>query len=180
MQESGRDEVSRGARRLVLMRHAKAEVTAPSDHERALAARGRADAEEAGRWLASQGISPDATLVSDAVRAVETWEQLATGAGWDHDPELSAALYAAGADTAFDLLRETDPSATCLVVVGHNPTVAYLAELVDDGEGDDEATTDLVTRGFPTAALAVFSVTASWDGLGPGTGRLEAFHVGDG
>jgi phosphohistidine phosphatase len=162
------------------MRHAKAEATAPTDHGRALAPGGRADAEEAGRWLAAQGISPDATLVSDALRAVETWEQVAAGAGWDRAPDLSAGLYAASADTAFDLLRETDPPATCLVVVGHNPTIAYLAEIVDDGEGDDRAVTDLVTRGFPTAALAVFSVAEPWDRLGPGTGRLEAFHVGDG
>ena len=64
------------------------------------------------------------------------------------------------------------------LVIGHNPTMAYVAELVDDGEGDDDATTALVTRGFPTSALAVFAVDGPWSDLGPGAGRLVAFHVG--
>ncbi len=180
MQESGRDAVGGRPRRLVVMRHAKARPTAPSDHERALAARGLADAEEAGRWLQEQGVRPDAALVSDALRTVQTWEQVAAGAGWDCAPDYSAGLYAAGADSAFDLLRDTDDSVGCLVVIGHNPTMAYVAELIDDGEGDADATTRLVTRGFPTSALAVFAVEVPWTDLGPGTGRLEAFHVGDG
>jgi len=176
MQQSGSDET----RRLVVMRHAKAEPTAPSDHERALAGRGRSAAEAAGRWLRDRDITPDAALVSDAVRTQQTWEQVAAAASWDVAPELCAALYAAGAESAFDLIRESDPDVTTLVVVGHNPTMAYIAELIDDGEGDADATTGLVTRGFPTAALAVFTVRGSWSDLGPGTGRLEAFHAGDG
>ena len=64
MQQSSSD----GPRRLVVMRHAKAEPTAPSDHERALAARGRSDAEEVG--LVS--FAPDAMDWDDEVRlAVE-------------------------------------------------------------------------------------------------------------
>jgi len=62
MQESGSDLGSGASRRLVIMRHAKAEATAPSDHERALAARGRAEAQEAGRWLREQGIVPDVAV----------------------------------------------------------------------------------------------------------------------
>lgn len=176
MQQSGSDET----RRLVVMRHAKAEPTAPSDHVRGLAERGRSDAEAAGRWLREQGISPDAALVSDALRTRQTWEQVAVAAAWDVVPDLCAALYAAGPDSTFDLIREVHASVTTLVVIGHNPTMASIAELIDDGEGDLDATTGLVTRGFPTSALAVFTVAVGWTDLGPGTGRLEAFHAGDG
>jgi phosphohistidine phosphatase len=172
--------VERASRRLVVMRHAKAEATAPSDHERALADRGRGDAEEAGRWLSSQGVRPDAALVSDALRTVQTWEQVALGAGWECAVDFSAGLYAACGDSAFDLVRGTEPSVECLVVIGHNPTMAYLAELIDDGDGDEAATGALLTRGFPTSAVAVFAVTVPWTDLAPGTGRLEAFHVGNG
>lgn len=172
--------MERGSRRLVVMRHAKAEATAPTDHERELAARGRADAEDAGRWLRAQGVRPDAALVSDARRTVQTWEQVALGAGWECAVDFSAGLYAAGGDSAFDLLRDTDPLVECLVVIGHNPTMAYLAELIDDGDGDTEATGALLTRGFPTSAVAVFAVADAWTDLAPGAGRLEAFHVGNG
>ncbi|MBL0747799.1 SixA phosphatase family protein [Nocardioides baculatus] len=179
MQQSGEDAGNGATRRLVIMRHAKAEPTAPSDHERALAARGSDDAEAAGRWLAEQGITPDVALVSDALRTRQTWARVAGGAGWDEAvAEFSEALYAAGPDPAFDLLRETDAAVGTLVVIGHNPTMAYVAELIDDGEGDGDATTGMVTRGFPTSALAVFAVDGPWSDLGPGAGRLEAFHVG--
>lgn len=176
MQQSGSDET----RRLVVMRHAKAQPTAPSDHERALADRGRGDAEAAGRWLRDQGITPDAALVSDAVRTRQTWEHVAAAAAWDVGPDFSAGLYAAGSDSTFDLIREADADVTTLVVIGHNPTMASVAELIDDGDGDEDATTGLVTRGFPTSALAVFTVECTWADLGPGTGRLEAFYAGDG
>jgi phosphohistidine phosphatase len=171
---------SGGTRRLVVMRHAKAQPTAPSDHGRALADRGRGDAGAVGRWLREQGITPDAALVSDALRTQQTWEEVAAAAGWDVAADFSDALYAAGADSTFDLIREVDAGVSTLVVIGHNPTMAYIAELIDDGEGDVEATTALVTRGFPTSALVVFTVAGSWSDLGPGAGRLEAFHTGEG
>ena len=174
MQESTSGET----RTLVVVRHAKAQPSGPSDHERALADRGRGDAAEAGRWLQRQGIVVDGALVSDALRARETWAELATGAEWDVEPDFSSALYAAGPDSAFDLIRETPADVRSLVVVGHNPTMAYLAELIDDGEGDDDAITSLVSRGFPTSAVAVFSVAGPWSDLGPGSGVVQLFHVG--
>lgn len=176
MQQSSSD----ATRRLVVMRHSKAEPTGPSDHERALARRGHDDAEAAGRWLGEQAISPDAALVSDALRTRQTWERVAAGAGWDLAPDLSAPLYAAGADSAFDLVRAVDPEASTLVVIGHNPTMAYIAELIDDGDGDPQAATGLVTSGFPTSAVAVFEVAGPWADLGPGGGRLAAFYDGSG
>lgn len=180
MQQAGLDIPGVTPRRLVIIRHAKAEATAPSDHERALATRGRGDARAAGRWLGEQGIIPDAALVSDALRTRQTWAEVAASAGWDESvADFSEGLYAAGSDSAFDLLREIDADVTTLVVIGHNPTMAYVAELIDDGDGDVDATTGMVTRGFPTSALAVFSVEGPWSDLGPGTGRLDAFHAGD-
>jgi phosphohistidine phosphatase len=166
-------------RRLVVMRHAKAVATAPSDHERALAERGHADAASVGRWMRDHDIVPDAALVSDAARTRETWEGVALAAGWDLAADFSAALYDAGPDSAFDLLREVDAGVRTLVVVGHNPTMAYLAELIDDGDGDVEATTSLLMRGLPTSGLALFGLTAEWRDLGPGAGRLLAFRAGE-
>jgi phosphohistidine phosphatase len=179
MQESVRETSDAVTRRLVVMRHAKAEHSASTDHARALAERGMGDAKAAGRWMSDHGLEPDAALVSDALRTQQTWQQVAGGAGWDEGIVLfSDALYAAGTDTAFDLLREVGDDVRTLVVIGHNPTMGSLAELVDDGEGDDEATTAMLTRGFPTSAVAVFTVEGAWSDLGPGTARLDAFHVG--
>ena len=68
MQESVGRTSDAGSRRLVVMRHAKAEHSASTDHVRALAERGMGDAEAAGRWMRDHGVEPDAALVSDALR----------------------------------------------------------------------------------------------------------------
>lgn len=174
MQETGAVR----ARTLVLMRHAKAENAAASDHARDLTPQGRASAAEAGRWLAEQVSVPDLVLASDAVRTLATWREAALAAGWDVEPRASAAMYAAGPESALDLIREVPSDVATLVVVGHNPTVAYLAELLDDGNGDDDAITRLVSMGYPPGAATLFSFSGEWDGLAESSATVVAFHVG--
>lgn len=161
------------------MRHAKAEPAGATDFERRLAERGRVDAEEAGRWLTARGVEPEQALVSAAVRTQETWDALVEGAGWDLEPDLLEGLYSAGTQTALDLLREVDDAVTGVIVVGHNPTIASLAALLDDGEGDEEAGNQLAL-GFPTSALAVFDYDGTWSELDEASASLVAFHVGRG
>lgn len=167
------------SRRLVVMRHAKAEQDGPTDFERLLADRGRADAAEAGAWLAQQGFTPDHALVSAASRTRETWAALAEGGGWDLEPELDRGLYSAEPDTAVDLISLVDDSVRSLVVIGHNPTMAYLAQLLGDGEGDPALEGELLA-GFPTSAIALFEYDGAWAGLGAGSARLVGYHVGRG
>jgi phosphohistidine phosphatase len=166
------------SRRLVIVRHAKAEQQGNSDAERALTDDGRADAAAGGAWLASRGVDPGHALVSSALRARETWAALAAGAGWSTPPEESRLLYSAEPETALDLVREVSDDVSCVVVVGHNPTMAYLANMLDDGTGDEAASTDMTTRGFPTCSLAVFEHDADWAALDVTSARLVAFHVG--
>jgi phosphohistidine phosphatase len=167
------------SRLVAVMRHAKAEQDGPTDFERPLAARGRGDAAAAGAWLAEQGFEPEHALVSAALRARETWEALAEGAGWDLDPELDRGLYAASPEAVLDLVRLVDDDVRRLLVVGHNPTMAVLAQLLDDGDGDPELAEEMLA-GYPTSAVAVFECDGSWADLAEGTARLVAFHVGRG
>lgn len=168
------------ARTLVVVRHAKAEATAATDHERRLDDRGTADAAALGDWLADAGVVPDHALVSDAARAQATWAAMADAAGWDVDCELSAALYDASPEAALDLVRECPAEARTIVVVGHNPTMGYLAEVLDDGDGDDDAITALVTSGFPTATAVVLGVETPWADLAESGATVRGFHTGRG
>lgn len=168
------------ARTLVVVRHAKAEATAPTDRERELTDRGTADAAALGDWLADIGVVPDHALVSDAARTEATWSEMADAAGWGTDCDLSPALYDASPEAALDLIRESPADAGTVVVVGHNPAMGYLAEVLDDGEGDDDATTALVTSGFPTSCAVVFDVDGEWADLGESGATVRAFHVGRG
>lgn len=167
------------ARLLVVMRHAKAEQDGPTDLERPLADRGRTDAAEAGAWLAGEGFTPDHALVSAALRTRETWSALAEGAGWDVEAELDRGLYSAEPDTAVDLITRVDDGVRRLVVIGHNPTMAYVAQLLGDGEGDPDLEGELLA-GFPTSAMAVFAYDGVWADLAEGSARLVGYHVGRG
>lgn len=167
-------------RTLVVVRHARAEATAPSDHQRRLTAAGRSAAADLGAWLGGAGLAVDHAIVSDAARTQETWAAIAEAAGWTLAADASAALYDASPDAALDLVRESPAEARTVVVVGHNPTVGYLAEVLDDGEGDDDAIGALVTSGFPTAAAVVLDLPGEWRDLAEGGTTVRAFHVGRG
>ena len=173
------DRTKSPTRTLVVMRHSKAEQGGSTDAERELTSRGRADAVAAGSWLAAHGLIPDSALVSAATRTQQTWTAVAEGAGWDLEPTFDRGLYVADPDTALDLLRMLDDASTTAIVIGHNPTMAYLAQLLDDGEGDVEAG-NAMAIGFPTSALAVFHYAGDWADLGPGSATVTGFHVGRG
>lgn len=123
------------------------------------------------------GLVPDQALVSAATRARQTWAGVARGAGWDLEASYDEGLYAAGPESALDLVRGVPQEVATLVVVGHNPTMASLASLLDDGDGVVEATREM-TMGFPTSATAVFEHRGDWADLDQQAGRLVAFHVG--
>lgn len=167
------------ARRLILIRHARAEGAAASDRDRRLTAEGRRDAAAAGRWLRAHESVPDRVLVSAATRTQETWQVLADAAGWSMAPEVDAGLYSAGPETVLDLVRETSPEDACVVVVGHNPTVAQLVQLLDDGTGERPAS-EALADGYPTCTIAVLDVDGDWDALGWAGARLQRLEVARG
>jgi len=104
---------------------------------------------------------------------------MAAAAGWSLEPDLDRGLYTAGPETALDLMKLVPAEATTLVVVGHNPTIAYLAHLLDDGEGDVEAATEMAV-GYPTGALTLYEYAGEWADLAPGCATVLAFHVARG
>ena len=162
-------------RRLVIIRHAKAEPYAPTDVERVLADRGRVEGRLLGQRLAAEGITPDAAWVSYAARTRETWEVVAAGAGWTLEPVYDGNLYGTDEQGVLDLLQGVADDVTTVVVVGHNPTMGMLVQLLDDGEG--EATGSVALGSFPTSTAAVFEIEGSWADLAPMGARLTTFHV---
>lgn len=164
-------------RRLVVVRHAKAEPVAPTDMERRLTVRGQSDAADVGAWLLQQQFTPDLAVVSTAVRTRETWQALAQRAGWNTQVDHRVDLYSAGPEAVLDVLRTTPSDVSSLVLVGHNPTVAYLAQLLSDGEGDP-ALLARASAGFPPASVTLFELGTPWSSLGFGDARLVGFHVG--
>jgi phosphohistidine phosphatase len=161
-------------RRLLLLRHAKAERSGGRDQDRVLAERGRSDAVALGAYLARHGSIPDRALVSTATRTRQTWALLAAAFGGALPVTFDVRLYEALPLAILQAVTETAPEAATLLVVGHNPGMAELAGMLV-ASGDVE-TRERLGRGFPTSALATISFAAeSWAGVHAQGGRLEHF-----
>ena len=161
------------------MRHAKAEPFASTDHARALTDRGRREAEAAGAYLREQSVVPDHAVVSPAQRTRATWEAMEAVMESSAEVVYDDSVYAGSTDVVLEALRFVPDGAGVLVFVGHQPTIGYLAHLLDDGEGDPAALHSML-HGFPTASMAIFEVDVPWEELGPETGRLVDFRAGQG
>ncbi|EST37792.1 hypothetical protein N566_11140 [Streptomycetaceae bacterium MP113-05] len=161
-------------RSIVLLRHAKADWPDVADHDRPLADRGRTDAPLAGGWLAGHGIAPQLTLCSTAARTRETWKLVAHQLPERPRTVYEERLYEASPGEIIAVLNETSDDTRDLLVVGHNPGMQALAELLA-GSADEDAAGRMREHGFPTAALAVVRFTGLWKSVEPGAGTLSAY-----
>ncbi|WP_392754618.1 SixA phosphatase family protein [Streptomyces sp. LN590] len=161
-------------RRIVLLRHAKAEWSQDSDHERPLAERGRKDAPVAGRKLVDSGIVIDLALCSTAVRTRETWK-LAVHE-MPHRPRTvyEERLYEASLGELIALLNETPDDVKNLLLIGHNPGMHAVADALA-GSAEGETMARMTRGGFPTAAFAVIEFSGSWKGVEHGVGKLVEY-----
>jgi phosphohistidine phosphatase len=161
------------------MRHAKAEPFAETDSARELTARGRADASDAGDYLATARLVPDFALVSPAARTRSTWDAVAKASGSKAEAVYDEALYTGGVDGVIEAIQVVPDEAETVIVVCHNPAAQYVAHLLDDGNGEPAAVTEMLA-GYPTSALTVLDVDVAWPKIGEGVGRVRHFHVGRG
>jgi phosphohistidine phosphatase len=158
-------------RRIVLLRHAKADWPQVSDHERPLAERGRTDAPVAGRRLAETGISFDLALCSTAVRTRETWKLAVHELPHRPRTVYEERLYEASLGELIALINETPEDVDDLLVIGHNPGMHALSDaLAGSAEGD--TLTRMNRGGFPTAAFSVLGFTGSWKSVEHGVATL--------
>ncbi|WP_405781905.1 SixA phosphatase family protein [Streptomyces sp. NBC_00859] len=162
------------SRRIVLLRHAKADWPEVADHDRPLADRGRMDAAATGSRLASYDLHLDLALCSTSVRTRETWK-LAVHELADRPRTIyEERLYEASLGELLVLLSETPDDVADVLVIGHNPGMHALADALS-GQAEGDALTRINRTGFPTAGLAVIEFTGPWKSVEHGVGRLTDF-----
>jgi phosphohistidine phosphatase len=165
-------------RRLVILRHAKAERGNTTDHDRPLSPRGRADAIAAGRWLAESKFAPDLTICSSATRAKETWVLAATELEDGIATNVEREAYHADAPDLLTLLRAVPDDVQTLLLVGHNPGLFYLVNSLA-GSGAEHLLREAGEH-LATAGLAVLEFSGPWADLSEGAGRLTEYVVARG
>lgn len=163
-------------RRLMLLRHAKSDLSRPgqSDHERDLNARGRETAPRVGHYLVRHGLCPDRVLCSTARRARATWDLVSAEIAGPPPVIYERSIYNAQAATVLAEVQGTDDAVRTLLVIGHNPGLQELAGLMI-AAGDLDHRERLLEK-LPTAGLVVIDFAVdSWTELHPQAGRLERF-----
>ena len=145
---------------LTLLRHAKSSWAEAGldDHERPLAERGLRDAPMIGARLAAHGIEPGLILSSTAVRARETARlaaaAFAADSGRSADLKLLPEIYLASPGKLLAVLAGVDDAVGALVLVGHNPGMTELVNLM---------LPSLRLANLPTAgAIVIECDTPSW------------------
>jgi phosphohistidine phosphatase len=184
-------------RSIVLLRHAKAERPAATpDFERRLTTRGHADAAAAGAWLAYGGHLPELVICSPAKRTRQTWHEVALGmaappaldgAGSATGPaepvpaatpvrgptvRYEARVYAGDAEELLELVRSTDPEVATLLLIGHNPAVSELSNLLDPVHAAPD--------GLRTSGVVVHRVPGGWPEISQGQAPLDKWYTARG
>ncbi|MFF5538312.1 SixA phosphatase family protein [Streptomyces cinerochromogenes] len=161
-------------RRIVLFRHAKADWPQVPDHERPLAERGRTDAAVAGRRLADTGITFDLALCSTATRTRETWKLAVHELAHRPKTIYEERVYEASPGELIAVLNEVPDEARNVILIGHNPGVHGLADILA-GAAEDDARARMNRRGFPAAAFALLSFDGPWKSLEPAVATLTDY-----
>ncbi len=144
-------------KRLILLRHAKSSWSEDGlpDFERPLSGRGERDAPRMGARLRERGIRPDLVLSSPALRAHRTAKLVGGALDYANDEiRLDTRLYLA---TPFEILAvvvEQADAVDSLLVVGHNPGLTDLTNLLAP---------ELDLANLPTAGtVAIDCATERW------------------
>ncbi len=160
-------------RTLVLVRHATAKPSSSAgDRERALSPAGMDQAERLGHLLVGRVRRVDRALSSDARRARQTLRQIA------RTIDVAAAdaldeLYMCGPGDMLQLVHDLTPSATTVLVVGHEPAVSATAWML----AGDSRERELMAGGVPTATAVVLRHDGRWDGFTTRTCSLEVVRA---
>jgi len=144
-------------KRLTLMRHGNAQWKDPqiADFDRPLSRRGHSEAEAMGRRLMELRLVPTILLTSNARRTTQTADIVARELGVSARNVRSVEpLYLAPAEDILQIIQATGPRIPHVMIVGHNPGLSEVAQLLAPNRGISD---------LGTAAACSFTFdTNSW------------------
>ncbi|PSR56166.1 histidine phosphatase family protein [Adhaeribacter arboris] len=136
---------------LYLLRHAKSSWNFEelSDHDRPLNNRGRHDAPLIGRELLSRDIELDLIISSSAVRALTTASLVAKELDYETSRMvIDENIYGASKEELYRIIQKTSDAVDSLMLVGHNPDISDLANMLSPEHIVDMPTAAVVSLRF--------------------------------
>jgi phosphohistidine phosphatase len=116
---------------LILVRHAKAETPSAmlKDFDRELASRGTNDAANMGLLLHDMKLKLDYVVASPSKRTTQTAELLVEQLGYAFDQVVWIdEIFEASARIMLKVVNELPHDKQTVMIIGHNPSISYLAE----------------------------------------------------
>lgn len=156
-------------KRLIVIRHAKSSRDDPglADFERPLNKRGKRDAPRMGRFLRGEGLVPDRVITSPALRAITTARAIVACLGEaPPSPVEEPAVYGADVEDLLGVVRALPGKAARVFLVGHNPGLQDLVNLLTR-----DALPHLATCGVVDLALDI----DTWQDTDAGCGTLLGY-----
>ncbi len=154
--------VTPATRRIHLLRHAKSswDDATLGDHDRPLAPRGIKASARLARWISRSDVRPELVLCSSALRTRETLTGIEEALG---SPRVVVAdsLYAASAGALAHRLRRLPSQLSEVLLVGHNPGLADLCQLLAQQSPEKEQ----LAEKLPTGALVTLETHLDWADL---------------
>ena len=127
--------------------------------------RGISDAKKMSKFLKDMDLKIDKVLCSNALRAKETFDLTADGFNFEIDKATyTDKLYFGDTTNIIKGLKGLDESLKNILIVGHNPTLHYLVELL----------TNKPIERFTTCNLAIISHDGEWISLSSQQCRLRS------
>ena len=119
---------------LYLIRHAKSDWKDGSlrDFQRGLTKKGFQDLETMSSYLALRNINPDLILSSAALRAQLTTDKIAEKMEMPPSVEYMNELYLTSPEMHLNVLSLQDNSYNSIMIVGHNPALSELVNMIQD------------------------------------------------
>jgi len=151
---------------IIIIRHAKSswQSTVLTDFDRALNNQGLKDAKLMGKVLASRKINLDMIISSTANRAITTAKIIANQIQFKDKIREEKKIYGASSKELFDIIIRLNSNINSIALVGHNPALHILSEMLSNEKFPK----------FPTCSVVKINFTInSWDLIQ--RGNLEYF-----
>ena len=155
---------------LFLIRHADALDKSPEikDLDRQLSPAGLRNSSVQGEFLKKNKILPDLIVSSNAIRATFTAHLIAERIGYDISRIIvNDEVYEASVRTLLSVVNQLNDDLSKVFIIGHNPSISYLAEYISKSEIGDI---------LPGSIVRLSRLTDSWSLVSENTCELISYN----